>query len=51
MERAYVLRDQLYPIKVINIRANIVLILNRTLKVNVALEIIIENKTELVKIV
>ena len=42
-EGARVLKDQLYPIKINNARADAVLIPNRSLKVNAALEITAEN--------
>ena len=51
IEEAYILRDQLYSIKINNTRADILLILDRTLKINTVLEIAIKNKTKLAKIV
>ena len=48
-EGARVLRDQLYPIKINNARADTVLMPDGSLKVNAALEIAAENQTEIAK--
>ena len=49
-EGARVLRDQLYPVKVNNARADALLMPDGTLKANAALEIAAENQTELAKV-
>ena len=48
-EGARVLRDQLYPVKIKNTRADAVLMPDGSLKANAALEIAAENQTEIAK--
>ena len=50
VEKAHVLRDQLYPVKVNNARADTLLIPDRTFKANAALEMAAENQNKLAKI-
>ena len=48
--RSRVLRDQLYPVKINNARADVILIPDNSLKPNIASEIAEENNTKLTKV-